>query len=196
VTPEHSQPEHPVEPAALPRERSTPWNDEPPLVTPELEGPDLAACLVLAVVWSLLGVVSLTPADRQQALMWVAPLGGGIALAVGTTGIFFWWRRRHVPALARECLAWAMLGVALLVGYGVGSIAPDPGPGAPGAAFLSALAGHLVLIAGALLACGFSFLPGWRVTPLVAWGRFGALAAVGFAIWDGLARGYWQQLWT
>ena len=191
-----------IEPAAEEEQRAARRSlpaqvpEEPVLVTPEVEGPDLVACLVLAVVWSVLGVVQMSAAEREQVILWVAPLGGGIALAVGTTGIFFWWRRRHVPALARECLPWAMLGVALLVGYGVGCLAPLPGAGAPRVAYLSALAGHLVLIPGALLACGISLLQGWRLTPLVAWGRFGALAAVAFAIWDGLARGYWQQLLT
>jgi hypothetical protein len=45
-----------------------------------------------------------------------------------------------------------------------------------------------------LVAFAVSFAQGYRVTPLVAWGRFGSLAAFGFAVWDGWNRTYWQHL--
>ena len=140
------------------------------LPSPRLDLIDLAAAVLLSLCWSILGIALMSPVDRLSWFLRMEPIGGGVALGIGTAGLIVWLRRRSVPALALEATSWAMLAAILPLAFGLGLV--------------RATLGDVMLLCGALGSFAVSFNLGWRLTPLIAAGRFGSVAAVAFALID------------
>ena len=162
------------------------------LPSPSLQAPDMLVIWGLAALWSALGVVLLPESERAGSAYWASAIGGGIALGFGTGGFFVWWRRRSVPALAREAIGWAVLAMGLLLAFAFGlveQLLATPVPGEPEVAMRGLGAGTLALVGIAAIIASFNL--GWRLTPLAAVGRFGGVTAIAFAAWELIQRLHW-----